>query len=89
MGKFDKIIVIIPALNPNEKIITLVDNLRMEGFNEIVVIDDGSNVENQKYFELLRNKENITIIKNTINLGKGKLLSNLLHYYIIIYIFFK
>ena len=36
-----KPIIIIPALNPDERLIYLAENLKKEGF-EIVVINDGS-----------------------------------------------
>ena len=34
--------VIIPSLNPDEKIISTVKNLLDEGFDDIILVDDGS-----------------------------------------------
>ena len=37
-----KVPIIIPAYEPDEKMVTLVENLKSAGFTEIVVVDDGS-----------------------------------------------
>lgn len=50
-----KPIIIIPALNPDEKIITLVESLNK--FNlQIVVVNDGSDQEHMNIFEKLQSE---------------------------------
>ena len=37
-----KVSVIIPSLNPDEKLVTVVDSLIRKGFGDIVLVNDGS-----------------------------------------------
>ena len=46
-----KIIVIIPALNPDDGLIHLVQALREQGLSNIVVVNDGSGPEYQSVFQ--------------------------------------
>lgn len=46
-----KIAVIIPALDPDEKMISLVRELHGAGFENIIMVDDGSKIENRHYFK--------------------------------------
>ena len=73
---FDKLVIIIPALNPNEGIIKLVKELNAEGFSNIVVINDGSKEECQKYFCEIKEKYNVKLIEHEVNFGKGRALKN-------------
>ncbi len=75
-NNFDKIVILIPALNPNEGIIKLVKELKEENFFNIIVINDGSNEENRKYFDILKNEYDIKVLKHDVNYGKGKALKN-------------
>lgn len=59
-------IIIIPAYNPDEKLIKLVKELK-DYNNKILIVDDGSN--EQKIFNKIKN--DCEIIHNTKNLGKG------------------
>jgi putative flippase GtrA len=63
--------IIIPALNPNEKILKIVEDLKRLKFQNIIVVDDGSKKECKKYFQILKDKFNATIIENINNCGKG------------------
>ena len=67
MKEYSNVIVLIPAFNPNEKLIELVDELKNKKIN-IVVVDDGSN--NQEIFNKLDKKA--TIIHHEKNKGKGR-----------------
>ena len=61
------IAVLIPAYNPNEKLIELVDKISNEVTSRIVVVNDGSNSRN--VFERIKN--NCIVLENRINKGKG------------------
>lgn len=61
----EKVIVIIPAYNPNEKLIELVEKID----NQIIVINDGSREEREYIFKKISNKA--IILKNEKNRGKG------------------
>ena len=74
-----KVIPIIPALNPDLKLIQSVNELIKKGFEKIIIINDGS--ENTKIFdELSKNKECI-IINHDVNKGKGCALKTAFSYY--------
>ena len=74
MNCLEKVVIIIPALNPNETLITLIEDLKKEGIDNIIVIDDGSKDENKKIFQLLKKFENVLVFENEKNFGKGKTL---------------
>ena len=42
--------VIIPSLNPDEKLLNTVEELENNGFDDIVIVNDGSGEEYKKYF---------------------------------------
>lgn len=62
-------VVLIPSLNPDEKLVELVKNLKNEHFENIVVINDGSSAKCDYIFDEI--KKLCTIISHEINLGKG------------------
>ena len=76
----DKVVIIIPSLNPNEQIITLVENLKVHGFQHIIVINDGSVTECSPYFQLLEKEHHCKVLKHAVNLGKGRALKDAFNY---------
>ena len=74
MNCLEKVVIIIPALNPNETLITLIEDLKKEGIDNIIVIDDGSKDENKKIFQLLKKFDNVLVFVNEKNFGIGKTL---------------
>lgn len=62
-------IIIIPALNPNNRLIELVKELRASDFR-IIVINDGSGAEYEEIFRKAKNSGCI-ISRHSKNLGKG------------------
>lgn len=68
--------IIIPSLNPDEKLIHLVRELKRRGFDHIVVIDDGSGSKYQHIFESLTMTYKCSLIKHPENLGKGMALKH-------------
>jgi len=63
--------VLIPAYNPNETLLTLVEDLDQAGFDDIVVVDDGSAESSQAVFSRLEESGRVTLLRHGINLGKG------------------
>jgi dolichol-phosphate mannosyltransferase len=61
--------ILIPAYRPDSKLIELVEQLRSEGFRDLVVIDDGGGSEFSALFESLRDKA--TVLVHPHNRGKG------------------
>ena len=66
-------VVIIPALNPDEKLILLVEELQKQDLHTIVV-DDGSGAEYAAIFELLKSKYACDVCTHPSNCGKGRAL---------------
>lgn len=69
MDKKEDIVLLIPTLNPDEKLIRLVEELKKNGFNNIIIVNDGSSEKCNKCFEEIENKVKV-IIKHAVNLGK-------------------
>ena len=44
-------VVLIPSLNPDEKLIKLLEGLQSIGIKDILLIDDGSKQETKHYFQ--------------------------------------
>lgn len=66
-----KYCIVIPVLNPDKKTTDFIDILVASGFDNIVVIDDGSNDESQKYFDEIRKLPQCTVLVHEVNRGKG------------------
>lgn len=74
----DKVVVLIPAYEPSEKFLMFLNELKTE-FKNIVVVNDGSGKKYNKIFEKIKN-EDIEVIENVINMGKGRALKNGINY---------
>lgn len=73
--------IIIPSLNPDEKLGQVVDEVVNKGFNYVIIVDDGSSSENKVIFNNIKEKyKNCVILKHNINLGKGRALKNAFNY---------
>lgn len=66
-------IIIIPAYNPNEKLVHLVTSLFDNGFNRILVVNDGSDNNCDKYFKSCSDLGAIVLL-HAVNFGKGRAL---------------
>lgn len=62
-------IAIIPAYNPDEKLVELIKDMRERGLNDIIVVNDGSIEETNSIFQQI--DEYATVITHSINRGKG------------------
>jgi hypothetical protein len=77
--KNKNIVVVIPALDPNEEIMNNFIEELVKSFSNIVVVNDGSKPKYDKYFDSLK-KKNIVVLRNHINYGKGRSLKTALNY---------
>lgn len=66
-----KTAIVIPAYQPNDILISLVDELQNKGFPLIVIINDGSSEEKMYIFNELAAREGCLVIHHSKNLGKG------------------
>lgn len=78
--------VVIPSLNPDEKILSTVQSLVNEGFSDIILVDDGSDKDHKEYFnqavEQFNNQEDvqITVLVHEVNKGKGRAMKTAFEY---------
>ena len=72
MKDLSKISVVLPSLDPDEKLIAVVDGLLEYGFSDIILVNDGSKQENLHYFEdLAAAHSEIHLLRHEVNRGKG------------------
>ncbi len=72
------IVPIIPALNPDEKLIKIVNDLKKK-FKKIIVVNDGS--EKEDIFDELKKYKECIVLKHDVNYGKGRALKTAFKYY--------
>ena len=65
----NNVYVIIPSLNPDEKLKRTVSGMLNAGFEKIIIVNDGSDKEHLDNFP--HSDENITVIHRRQNHGKG------------------
>lgn len=61
--------VIVPSLNPDEKLCGVVEGLLSAGFDDIIVVDDGSAPEYKCNFP--KPSDKVTLLVHEVNRGKG------------------
>ena len=72
--------VIIPSLNPDDKLIKVVDSLVEYDFNDIIIVNDGSDSEHLQPFNILSKYPQCTILTHSVNRGKGRGLKTAFEY---------
>lgn len=76
----NEIAVIIPALDPDNRMVSLVHKLHENNFKHIILVDDGSKIENRKYFKTCKENYGCKLIRHVINFGKGTALKSAFNY---------
>ena len=69
MGEFDRVPVIIPSYNPDEKLAETVAGMLGAGFTDIIIIDDGSREDTKRFFP--EEGGGVTVLRHDVNRGKG------------------
>ena len=83
MLDLSKISVVLPSLDPDEKLIRVVDGLLEHGFTDIILVNDGSKAENLHYFtDLAAAHPEIHLLHHEVNKGKGAALKNAFRYFL-------
>jgi putative flippase GtrA len=72
--EFPNICVIIPAYQPGDALLALVEQLLPFHYQQIVVVNDGSDSSKQPIFQQLEQLPAITVLSHSKNLGKGEAL---------------
>ena len=83
MQDLSKISVVLPSLDPDEKLIAVVDGLLEHGFTDIILVNDGSKQENLHYFtDLAAQHPEIHLLHHEVNKGKGAALKNAFRWFL-------
>lgn len=90
MKKYSDIVIMIPALNPDFKLINTLKEIKQAGFTNVILVNDGSKEECDNIFseaESLFSVEDckIKILKHSVNLGQGRAYKTAFNYYISVY----
>ena len=70
----EAVAVILPSLNPDAKFSRVVDGLVEDGFQHIIIVDDGSDAEHQLWFDRAAGHPQCTVLHHGVNKGKGRAL---------------
>ena len=72
MENLSKISVVLPSLDPDEKLVAVIDGLLEYGFTDIILVNDGSKPEKLHYFEdAAAQHPEIHLLHHEVNRGKG------------------
>jgi glycosyltransferase involved in cell wall biosynthesis len=74
------IAVLIPAYNPDNSLLSLVEALIKLDFRRIVVVNDGSESSCNGIFDKLTGMQNCHVVHHAVNLGKGRALKSGFNY---------
>ena len=78
----DRVAIVLPSLDPDAKFEKVVEELVQVGFRHIVIVDDGSDDEHQKWFEQADRFPQCTVLHHGVNKGKGRALKTAFSYII-------
>ena len=84
MKDLSKISVVLPSLDPDEKLHAVIEGLLEYGFTDIILVNDGSKPENLHYFEeeAAAHPDIIHLLHHEVNKGKGAALKNAFRYFL-------
>lgn len=83
MRDLSKISVVLPSLDPDEKLNAVIDGLLEYGFTDIILVNDGSKPENLHYFtDAAVAHPEIHLLHHEVNRGKGAALKNAFRWFL-------
>lgn len=75
-----KVPIIIPSYEPDEKLPGLLKKLRETGFQNIILVDDGSGKEYAHFFKEAEEVYGCVVLHHAVNQGKGRALKTAFNY---------
>ncbi len=72
--------VVLPSLNPDEKLMKVVCGVLAAGFTDIIIVNDGSDSEHTQPFIKAAALPGVTVLTHTVNRGKGRALKTAFEY---------
>ncbi len=72
---------VIPSYQPDEKLCRIVGELEAAGFDDIIVINDGSSPDKRAFFPDPARHPSVTLLEHDVNRGKGAALKTAFEYF--------
>ena len=72
---------IIPSLDPDEKLTATVRDAIANGIDDILLVDDGSKTETRHFFDELETFPEVVVLRHEVNRGKGAALKTAMSYF--------
>ncbi len=79
------VVAVIPAYNPDEKLLNTISHLVQSGFSEIVVVNDGSAPSSEHVFTEAQNRFGCMVLTHAVNQGYGRALKTAFNYVLLHY----
>ena len=83
LNELEEVVIVIPALNPDEKFINFLEELRRKGFKHILCVDDGSKESSKALFEQAKDEYSCVVLHHAVNLGQGRAYKTAFNYYLL------
>ena len=72
--------IIVPCYQPDENLLKVIEGLESNGFDDIVVVNDGSAENTLPFFEDASKHESVTLLTHEVNKGKGRAMKTAFSY---------
>ena len=82
MSNLNETSIIIPSLDPTDTLLHIVTELIESGFDDILIVNDGSESRYRELFETLGKLEECTVLTHAENKGKGAALKTAFEFFI-------
>lgn len=82
MEELRRISVVLPSLDPDEKLLAVVTGLLEIGFEDIILVNDGSKPENLHFFEEATAYPQVKLLHHEVNRGKGAALKTAFRWFL-------
>ncbi len=82
MNELSGISVVLPSLDPDQKLLKTIDGLLAHGFEDIILVDDGSKKENKHYFYKAAKHPQVHLLRHVRNRGKGAALKTAFRWFL-------
>lgn len=79
---FRNSVLVIPSLNPDERLVSYVKGLISYQFSKIILVDDGSDPKAKEIFAALHSLPECDLLVHSVNMGKGRSLKDAFNYYL-------
>ncbi len=83
MSELSGISVVLPSLNPDEKLLAVINGLIEHGFTDIILVNDGSSPAHLHYFETAATHPEVHLLHHDLNRGKGAALKTAFSWFLV------